>query len=88
VSCILGQDKDGNRFIACTRGRRLSLNNKDPSPIVRGSPWQIGVKVLHKSYGEGIIVHRGAEWMEIEFPVQGVKRFMIELIGQNIQVVQ
>ena len=87
MSCILDQDKDGNRFIACTRGRRQTLNSKEPVPAP-GSPWQIGVTVRHTSYGEGRLVHRGAEWMEIDFLSVGVKRFMIELIGQNIQVIR
>jgi hypothetical protein len=67
---------------------RQTLNSKEPVPAPPGSPWQIGVNVRHKTYGEGRLVHRGAEWMEIEFPKIGVKRFMIELIGQNIQVIK
>lgn len=90
MSCILGQDAAGNRFIACTRGgRRVVLENKDPAALVPpASPWQIGKKVKHKIYGAGKIIHRGAEWMEIDFQTIGVKRFIIEFVGSNIEVIQ
>lgn len=89
MTCILGTDKNGNRFIACKRGvpDRRYMKDDFADIIPPESPLQIGKNVKHKVYGKGSIVNRAQEWIDIDFPAHGVKRFVIMYINKNIEVI-
>jgi DNA helicase-2/ATP-dependent DNA helicase PcrA len=47
--------------------------------------WKAGDKVLHRRFGEGIVVssrlEKGDEWVTVAFPGQGVKELISAYAG-------
>lgn len=89
MSCIAGADKDGNRYIACRRGERRPMVDREPLAIVPpASPWQLNVRVHHNRYGPGTITRRNAEAVSVAFDNHpGPDRtFLIAMVGNCMRV--
>jgi hypothetical protein len=97
MTCITGIDKDGNRFIACTRGQRDVITDHDVAPAPPDSPWQLGCRVRHQRYGDGTIIKRNNEAITVRFddPDQGRhegcqpaadKSFLLAYVGKGMEV--
>jgi len=90
VTCRVGIDKDGNRFIACSRGRHEPIIAQEAGCIVPpSSPWQLGRRVRHKKHGEGIITARNSDAITVQFdayPNKPPSAFMLAYVGTTMEV--
>lgn len=90
MTCTIGVDKDGNRFIACRRGERQPfINNEQLAIIPPSSPWQVARRVRHMKYGDGVITQRNAEAINVVFDAHADKparTFLISYLGTCMEV--
>lgn len=94
MPCIVGIDKDGNRFIACTRGSdrprmpvQKFLADDDDGSRFAGSPWVVGAVVRHVKHGRGIIIDRNDSSIVVRFDDRPApSQFILSLVGKAMTV--
>lgn len=86
MTCTLGQDTQGNRFITCKRGERRPIIDREAMPAPPDSPWQLGARVKHKKYGTGTITSRNAEAIRVQFDGGHTGVFMLAFVGNGMEV--
>lgn len=87
MSCILGQDANGNRFIACRRGDyKRSLHIKEDSkPVECPHSFPSGTRVKHKTLGVGIVTRHSKTSIWVDFMESGVRReYVVEFTKMEI----
>ncbi len=86
MTCTLGQDSAGNRFIMCKRGDRAPIIDRESMPAPPDSPWQLGRRVKHKKYGPGTITSRNVDAIRVQFDGGHTGVFMLAFVGNAMEV--
>lgn len=87
MTCRVGADAQGNRFIACSRfERRPRIDYDVPPAVAKRSPWQPGATVEHVRYGRGTITKRNSDAIDVEFASGHRGTFMLAFIGDRMAV--